>query len=290
MKVIIRRPSPFKITSRPATTCALLLAITGLFTFVLPAVEAQTTSRVKWPGRIGPTGPTGPAGVPGATGPTGPTGATGATGSTGATGATGVTGPTGSTGATGVTGTTGSTGATGVTGDTGATGPTGTTGAAGVVDYADFFALMPPDNAATVATDSAVQFPQDGPSSGVITRLDASSFLLPNVGTYLVQFQVSVSEPGQLMLRLNGSAIANSVVGRLTGTSQIAGLSLVSTNVTNSVLEVINPPGNSSALTITPLAGGTQSVSAHLVITQFQGATGPTGATGVTGATGATGL
>ncbi|MEY2536609.1 MAG: collagen type alpha [Verrucomicrobiota bacterium] len=276
MKLIIRRYSPFKITSRPAATCALFLAIA--VTFALPAAEAQTTSRVRWPGRTGPTGPTGPAGATGATGPTGATGATGATGVTGATGATGV------------TGTTGSTGATGVTGDTGATGPTGATGAAGIVDYADFFALMPPDNAATIAVDTAVQFPQDGPSSGVITRLDASSFLLPNIGTYLVQFQVSVSEAGQLILRLNGSAIANSVVGRATGTSQITGVSLVNTNVTNSVLEVVNPAGNSSALTITPVAGGTQSVSAHLVITQFQGATGPIGATGVTGATGATGL
>lgn len=30
------------------------------------------------------------------------------------------------------------------------------------------------------------------------------------------------------------------------------------------------PPDNAAALTITPLAGGTESVSAHLVITQLQ--------------------
>lgn len=35
------------------------------------------------------------------------------------------------------------------------------------------------------------------------------------------------------------------------------------------VLTVRNPAGNAAALTITPLAGGTRPVSAHLVITQI---------------------
>ena len=34
----------------------------------------------------------------------------------------------------------------------------------------------------------------------------------------------------------------------------------------NSILTVRNPAGNVAALTITPLAGGTSPVSAHLVI------------------------
>ena len=98
--------------------------------------------------------------------------------------------------------------------------------------------------------------------------LDA--FKLSAVGTYQVMFQVSVNEPGQLDLTLNGVDLGYTVVGRATGTSQIVGMSLVTTTVTNSILTVRNPAGNSTALTITPLAGGTSSVSAHLVVTQIQ--------------------
>lgn len=73
-------------------------------------------------------------------------------------------------------------------------GPTGPQGdAGGVLNYADFYALMPPDNAA-----------------------------------------------------------------------------IVETSVINSTLTVQNPADNATALTITPLAGGTQPVSAHLVIIQIQ--------------------
>ncbi|WP_312563237.1 hypothetical protein, partial [Anaerospora sp.] len=190
---------------------------------------------------------------------TGPAGATGATGAAGDAGATGATGPAGATGATGAAGDAGATGATGVTGATG-----------GVLGFADFFALMPPDNAATVAPGTDVSFPQDGPTSGTtIARTGPSTFNLAAIGTYQVLFQVSVTEAGQLILTLNGADLAYTVVGRATGTSQIVGLALVTTTVINSILTVRNPAGNSTALTITPLAGGTRPVSAHLVITQL---------------------
>ncbi len=132
---------------------------------------------------------------------------------------------------------------------------------------ADFFALMPPDNSATVALGTDVSFPQDGPVIGTnITRTGPSSFNLASIGVYEVNFQVSVTEAGQLILTLNGSDLAYTVVGRATGTSQICGCCLIQTTVVNSILTVRNPAGNSTALTITPLAGGTRPVSAHLVI------------------------
>lgn len=176
----------------------------------------------------------------------------------------------GAAGIPGVAGPAGAPGIAGAAGSQGIPGVPGIPGAPGILDFSDFFALMPGDNAATVAADTAVSFPQNGSSNGVITRLNATQFLLPTIGTYLVQFQVSVTEAGQLMLRLNAAPIADSVVGRATGTSQIVGLSLVTTTTPNSILEVINPPGNSPALTITPLAGGTHPVSAHLVIIRIQ--------------------
>jgi hypothetical protein len=129
---------------------------------------------------------------------------------------------------------------------------------------------MPPDNAATVAPSTDVSFPENGPTSGTtITSTSPSTFNLSAIGTYEVLFQVSVTEAGQLILTLNGADLAYTVVGRATGTIQITGIALVNTTVVNSVLTVRNPAGNATALTITPVAGGTRPVSAHLIITQI---------------------
>ena len=129
---------------------------------------------------------------------------------------------------------------------------------------------MPPDNAATVAPGTDVSFPQEGPNSGVsITRTSASSFNLLEIGTYQIYFSVPVTEAGQLELTLNGSPLAYTVVGRATGTSDISSMFIVDTTTINSELTVRNPAGNAAALTITPLAGGTNSVSAYLVIIQI---------------------
>ena len=162
----------------------------------------------------------------------------------------------------------GPTGPQGPVGDTGAQGPQGLPG--GVLSYADFYALMPPDNAATVAPGTDVSFPQNGPIANTnIGRLGPSSFNLGPIGTYQILFQVSVTEAGQLILTLNGQDLTDTVAGRATGTSQIVGMSVVTTTAVNSVLTVRNPAGNAAALTITPLAGGTRPVSANLVITQI---------------------
>ena len=218
-------------------------------------------------GSSGVTGATGLSGATGATGLSGATGATGLSGATGANGATGLTGATGATGPTGAAGSIGASGATGATGLSGATGATGSAGMAGASAFADFFALMPGDNAATVAPGAAVDFPQDGPNSGVaISRISVGGFNLTTIGTYLVMFQVSVSEAGQLMVTLNGTELPFTVVGRATGTSLIVGTALVQTTTSNSILSIRNPAGNPTALTITPLAGGTRPSSAHLVI------------------------
>ena len=140
-----------------------------------------------------------------------------------------------------------------------------------MLNYADFYALMPGDNSATVAPGTDVSFPQDGPNSGSgIARSGPASFTLADIGVYQVLFQVSVTEAGQLILTLNGADLAYTVAGRATGASQIVGMAIVETTVINSILTVRNPEGTAAALTITPLAGGTRPVSAHLVITQLQ--------------------
>ena len=136
-------------------------------------------------------------------------------------------------------------------------------------EFADFFALMLPDTAATVAIGGTVEFPQNGPSSGTIARLSAGQFLLPAIGTYQVMFQASVNESGQLAISVNGAPVPATTVGRAIGTSQIVGIALVTTTTVGSTLGIINN-GSTSALTITPFAGGVNNVSAHLVITRLR--------------------
>lgn len=134
--------------------------------------------------------------------------------------------------------------------------------------FSEFFALMPSDNASTVAVGAAVQFPQNGATNSAIARSSATQFVLPAIGTYEVAFQVSVTEAGQLALDLDGVIIAKSVVGRDTVTSQIVGHSFITTVSLGQVLRVINPTGNAAALTITASAGGTHAVSANLLVRQ----------------------
>lgn len=185
------------------------------------------------------------------------------------TGLIGPRGPAGPIGPMGPQGPAGEAGSVGPQGPAGETGPQGLAG--GVLNFADFYALMPPDNAATVAPGTDVSFPQDGPNSGAaIARTGPDSFNLAQIGVYQVLFQVSVTEAGQLILTLNGEDLEYTVVGRATGASQIIGMAVVETTAVDSVLTVRNPAGNAAALTITPVAGGPRPVSAHLVITQIQ--------------------
>ena len=158
-------------------------------------------------------------------------------------------------------------------GKKGCTGPAGPIGLSGPVgpsfasSYADYYALMPGDNSATIAVGADVEFPSDGPFlGGDIARLGPSSFNLVSIGTYQILFQVSIDEPGQLVVSLNNLQQTYTTVGRATGTTQITGICLIQTLTSNSTLTIRNPVGNSTALTITPNAGGAGSVSAHLLI------------------------
>ena len=131
-------------------------------------------------------------------------------------------------------------GPVGPQGPAGEIGPVGPPG--GVLNYADFYALMPPDNAATVAPGTDISFPHVGTNSGSdISRTSPNSFNLAQIVTYQILFEVSINESGQLILTLNGNDLAYTVVGRATGASQIVGMALVTTTVINSILTVLNP-------------------------------------------------
>src|SRR3990167_6773858 len=70
-------------------------------------------------------------------------------------------------------------GPAGTNGIDGTNGTNGINGTNAIVSLADFFALMPGDNSATVAIGADVDFPQDGAQiGGEITRSNASTFIL----------------------------------------------------------------------------------------------------------------
>lgn len=171
----------------------------------------------------------------------------------------------------------------------GATGATGATG--GASQYAMFYGLTAgtgnggaSDYAyGTVAVKTAagtgrVPFPRNGPtlggivsSAGPSTRID--QFTLPNIGTYEVTFRAHTTEPGQLQLELNGTDLPETVAVNMNPTSgghPIIGSFFITTTVINSILAVVNPVGNSTALTITPADGAnTHANSQSITIEQL---------------------
>lgn len=145
----------------------------------------------------------------------------------------------------------------------------GVAGSAGSLEFADFYALSPSDNFVPVSPGDAVSFPQNAVASNGIQHLNQSTFMLSDPGVYQVFFQVSVQEPGQLVINLNGVDLAYTVAGRATGTSQIVGMALIQVPAF-SFLQVKNPQGSPIALSVAPFAGGVHPVSAHLVITRLR--------------------
>lgn len=176
----------------------------------------------------------------------------------------------GAIGIAGFAGPSGAPGLAGAAGNQGVQGIIGVPGAPGLLDFSDFFALQGTDNPGLISGGTAINFPRNGSTSGSIVRLSPSTFLLPTIGTYLVQFQVDVTGSAQLQLALNTIPQPTTVVGRSTVTpTQIISVSLVTTTTANSVLEVINPLTN-VGLSLPANDGGTNAVSAHLVIVRIQ--------------------
>ena len=140
----------------------------------------------------------------------------------------------------------------------------------GAVNYQDFYAMMPSDNSGTIPSFGAISFPRTTISNSIITQNSPFAFNLPDIATYEINFQVSVTEATQLEIILNNANLPfnATVVGRFTGNSQIVGVFLVTTTSINTSLSIIN--SGYSSITLTPWAGNTagpiSAVSAHLII------------------------
>lgn len=226
-------------------------------------------------GPIGETGPAGaqsPVGATGAVGPQGPQGAVGPAGPQGAVGPVGPAGPQGPQGEVGPAGPQGPVGETGATGPAGPQGPQGEPGPAGtVLAFADFYALMPPDNPEDIAPGEDVAFPQTAfiGNTGIF-RNDSTSFTLVEPGVYQVQFVATTLQAGQLVITVNGNELPYTVFGKDATTSQITGIALINTTEEDAILTIRNPANAEDVVTLTPNAGGPNAVAAHLVILQLQ--------------------
>lgn len=141
----------------------------------------------------------------------------------------------------------------------------GPQGPPGQPEFAEFFALMPPDNAATVGLGEDVDFPNDGPEDGGITRTSPDEFQIAEAGTYRVSFIVPVDESGALGIMVNTVLQNYALFGRAAGSSPISGDALLDLQA-GSIISVRNFSG---PLTITPNAGGGLATSASLIIEQL---------------------
>lgn len=199
---------------------------------------------------MGPTGPQGVQGIQGYPGPQGPTGPQGIPGPDGAAGVTGPTGP------------------QGIPGPAGPAGATGPAGESGLSSYATFYALMPTDNAIAIAPNAPIDFPTTATKTNDITVTSPSVFTVTTAGNYLVMFQASTTEGGQLQLTVNNTPIAYTTVGKAGENTQIVGFAILPL-AANDAISVINPQTSTTAITLTQNAGGVSAVAAQLVIAKL---------------------
>ena len=147
-------------------------------------------------------------------------------------------------------------------------GPTGPAGESGLSSYATFYALMPTDNAVAIAPNEPIDFPTTATKTNDITVTSPSVFTVTTAGNYLVMFQASTTEGGQLQLTVNNTPIAYTTVGKAGENTQIVGFAILPL-AANDAISVINPQASTTGITLTQNAGGTSAVAAQLVIAKL---------------------
>jgi len=170
----------------------------------------------------------------------------------------------------------------GVPGAVGPAGPAGPAGPGGPIAFNMFYGLTAgtgnpgasdypaPIAVKTAAGTGRVPFPQNGPEDGgfEITRVDLESFALP-VGTFEISWKVHTTEPGQLEIELDGAEVPSSLTQNMNPTSGghiMVGSCLIDNVVPGAVLAIINPPGNTPALTITPADGASTHANTQVLM------------------------
>jgi len=113
------------------------------------------------------------------------------------------------------------------------------------------------DYATNVPSGAAVPFPRDGFVSGGIVRNSPSSFILPSIGTYKINWTVQTNESGQLQLDLDEgkgrTVVYTSTIKNQNpnlGDHLFVGNDILSTTVNNAIVRVINSAANYRPVTI----------------------------------------
>lgn len=174
----------------------------------------------------------------------------------------------GATGAAGAPGAPGAAGATGARGADGVPGPQGVPGVAVTANFAQYYALMPSDNPNPIAPGTDIEFPQDGPNQGTISRRSPTTFILGAVGTYRVTFGATTdSYNSQVQLTVNDVGVPYGTFGRWWYGGMISGDAFITTSAADSSVTVRNV--GYDYLMLTPNAGGSNPVAAYLTIQQL---------------------
>ena len=139
------------------------------------------------------------------------------------------------------------------------------------ISYADFYALMPTDNSGNIVAGADIAFPRTGSTSASdITLVTATTFKLGPIGTYKIECNVVISQPGQFVVTVNNVENAFTAAGGadLSG-NHLSNSVIITTTVVDSIITIRNPVGNST-ITLAASAGGSLPTSAHLVITRLK--------------------
>ena len=221
------------------------------------------------PGPQGPRGPMGPRGPQGPFGPQGPQGEQGPAGPQGEQGPQGPQGEQGPAGPQGEQGPAGPQGEQGPAGSQGEQGPAGPQGeAGGVLGFADFYAVNQDAETINLQPGEDYPLPENGASSGGITRIDQTTFNLADTGSYLVMFNVTTIQTPKLGLTLNGEMQDYSIAGRPSGGSEITGMTIISVTQENSVLTLRYPDGQTEETSAVPAENPQLDTTSHMVIVQ----------------------
>jgi hypothetical protein len=140
--------------------------------------------------------------------------------------------------------------------------------------YGALYGQAPSDYSSTIAVNAPVPFPHVSSSFGGITlNSNTTDVILPVIGTYDVEFVVSVAAVSQLTLWLDPDTgtfarLANTTFGVATA-GTIIGRAVVVTTAVNSKIRVVNDT-SATAITVPSSLGGTNPSTQTFIIKRIQ--------------------
>jgi hypothetical protein len=75
-----------------------------------------------------------------------------------------------------------------------------------------------------------------------------------------------VTQPAQLVVRINGGQLLSTVCSRASGATQLCNDVLITTTSVDSIMNIASPFGNSPAFAITPADGGLTAAPATTLV------------------------